>query len=356
MTHSLEKLSYQILQQSKSYFSVAHKALSIQAKQWLAPAPTPNHDAEAMTIPPQTVRQMQARLNELIEVDWQDAEQGIYPTTLLFDAPWLEYGSVYPYVWLDQPGFWERSDQKRFQDFAPDIDTQGYPKYYLRNFHYQTDGYLSERSADLYDLQVEILFSGAADAMRRRVLAPLKQGLMTQFQTASGRWQLLDVACGTGRTLQMLRGTFAKASLYGIDLSPTYLAKANQRLSLQPGVLPQLIQARGEALPYKDNYFHGVTCVFLFHELPGPVRQQVINESFRVTQPGGTFVICDSIQKQDSSVLQPLLELFPVVYHEPFYWDYIQDDLTQRLTQAGFINISTQNHFASKYWVAQKPA
>ena len=44
--------------------------------------------------------------------------------------------------------------------------------YYLQNFHYQTDGYLSDLSANLYDLQVEILFNGAADAMRRRIITP----------------------------------------------------------------------------------------------------------------------------------------------------------------------------------------
>ena len=35
-------------------------------------------------------------------------------------------------------------------------------KHYLQNFHFQTDGYLSEASAELYDYQVEVLFSGGA--------------------------------------------------------------------------------------------------------------------------------------------------------------------------------------------------
>jgi len=53
--------------------------------------------------------------NQLLEADWQDAEQGVYPKSLLFDNP----GSVryYPMVWLDMPQIWERANQKKYQDF-----------------------------------------------------------------------------------------------------------------------------------------------------------------------------------------------------------------------------------------------
>ena len=33
------------------------------------------------------------------------------------------------------------------------------PRYYMQNFHYQTDGWMSEGSAELYDFQVEVLFN-----------------------------------------------------------------------------------------------------------------------------------------------------------------------------------------------------
>jgi ubiquinone/menaquinone biosynthesis C-methylase UbiE len=146
-----------------------------------------------------------------------------------------------------------------------------------------------------------------------------------------------------------------KASLHGIDLSPAYLRKANQLLSQKPGELPQLIQANGEDLPYQDNYFHGITCVFLFHELPPQARQQVIQECFRVTQPGGVFVICDSIQLNDSPDLAPMMENFPIIFHEPYYRHYVTDDLVARLHQAGFTEVTEEVHFMSKYLVARKP-
>ena len=60
---------------------------------------------------------------------------------------------------------------------------------------------------------MEILFNGAADAMRRRILAPLKQGLETFSKIAPQQLKVLDVACGTGRTLRMIRGALPKISL-----------------------------------------------------------------------------------------------------------------------------------------------
>jgi ubiquinone/menaquinone biosynthesis C-methylase UbiE len=95
--------------------------------------------------------------------------------------------------------------------------------------------------------------------------------------------------------------------------------------------------------------------VFLFHELPPAARQRVIEQCFRVTQPGGVFIICDSIQAIDAPELMPLMENFPAMFHEPYYRHYTTDDLVERLETAGFRNITTENHFMSKYWVAHKP-
>ncbi len=351
MPDTLTKLAYQTFQQGKSYFGVAHKTLGTQLKNLIAPPP----ESKTKPLPPHILLDLQRRLNSLLEKDWQDAEQGIYPTSLLFDHAWDDFFRYYPVVWLDMPLTWERMNQKRHQDFAPGINTEGYPSYYVQNFHNQTNGYLSDLSANLYDLQVEILFNGAADPMRRRILAPLKHGVQQFGAIAPYAVRILDVACGTGRTLKHIRGMLPQASLHGIDLSPAYLRKANQLLSQNTGDLPQLIQANGEALPYLDNYFHATTSVFLFHELPPTARQNVINECFRVTQPGGTCIICDSIQLSDSPEFEVMMENFPAIFHEPYYRSYSVDDLTERLHTAGFTDVQMEVHFMSKYLVARKP-
>jgi ubiquinone/menaquinone biosynthesis C-methylase UbiE len=349
---SLTKLAYEAFQQGKTIFGVTHKTLSNRLTNLIVP----EQQQKTKSLSPETLTQLQQRLTKLQEVDWQDAEKGVYPTSLLFDNPWFDFLRYYPEVWLDLPKIWERLRRKEYQQFGSEIEREGYPNYYLQNFHYQTDGYLSDLSANLYDLQVELLFNGSADAMRRRILAPLKQGLANFTNVAASQLRVLDVACGTGRTLRMIRGALPKAALYGVDLSPAYLRKANQLLSEIPGELPQLLQANGEQLPYLDNYFHGISSVFLFHELPPQARQKVIEECFRLLQPGGVLVICDSMQAIDSPEFQTMMENFPAMYHEPYYRHYTTDNLEERLEKAGFVDIEITNHFVSKYWVARKLA
>ncbi len=351
MSDTLTKLTYQTFQQGKSLFGLTHKTLSSQLLNLIHP---PINELKTKPIEPKILLEIQQRLNQILETDWQDAQLGVYPEAMLFDNPWDDFFRYYPVVWLDMPKIWERANQKRHQEFSPEIQTEGYPSYYVQNFHHQTDGYLSDMSANLYDLQVELLFNGSADAMRRRILAPLKQSLKAFDSVAAHQIRVLDVACGTGRTLKFIRGTLPSASLFGTDLSPAYLRKANQLLSENPGELPQLMQANAEELPYLDNYFHAVTSVFLFHELPPAARQNVIEQAFRVTQPGGVFIICDSIQAIDLPELMPLMESFTTMFHEPYYRHYTTDDLVERLETAGFRNITTENHFMSKYWVAHK--
>lgn len=351
MPDTLNKLTYQTFQQGKNYFGLAHKILSAQLRDLFYPT----LKQKTKPIPNELLLKLQARLNQLLEIDWQDAQMGVYPESLLFDNPWEDFFRYYPQIWLDLPQIWERVEQKKYQDFSPKIQTDIYPSYYVQNFHHQSDGYLSDLSANLYDLQVEILFGGATDSMRRRILAPLKQGLKAFESVMPKQMRILDVACGTGRTLKLIRGALPEASLFGTDLSSTYLRKANELLSQIPGELPQLLQANAEELPYLDDYFHAVTSIFLFHELPPLVRQTVIEQCFRVTKPGGIFIICDSIQLSDSPDMADVMDSFPETFHEPYYKHYTTDDLVERLEKVGFENVEIQVHFMSKYLIAHKP-
>ena len=109
--------------------------------------------ANPSPLEPKTLDLVKQRFTDILERDWQDAEQGFYPKALLFENPWQDFFWFYPQVWLDLPGIWGRIKRKQYQEFDRIINTENYPKYYLQNFHHQTDGYLSDRSADLYDLQ-----------------------------------------------------------------------------------------------------------------------------------------------------------------------------------------------------------
>ena len=351
MPDQLTKLAYQTIQQGKGLFGLAHKEVSTRLMGLLVP------DAAPRTVPvePEMLERLRSGMAALTELDWQEAERGLYPASLLFDAPWLDWAARYPLVWLDMPSTWMRRQDRNVRDLPRDVEPQAYPDYYLQNFHHQTDGYLSDHSAALYDLQVEILFNGTADPMRRRVLAPLLRGLASFAGRPASAIQVLDVATGTGRTLRQIRGALPKAQLVGLDLSSAYLRQANRWLGELPGELPQLVQGNGEDLPFADGSFQALSCVFLLHELPGKARQNVLNEAFRVLEPGGVLVLADSVQLADSPQFSTAMENFRRVFHEPYYRDYISDDIDERLSQAGFAAVTAQSHFMTRVWSARKP-
>ena len=292
----ISKIAYKTLQQGKSIAGLAHKEISARIMNFIAP----DNNLSNFNIDKNLLIDIQNSMELLREEDWSDAEKNFYPKKLLFDEPWLRYLTQYPKIWLDMPSTWERRRKQNYQDLPKNIDNENYPKYYLRNFHHQTDGYLSDFSASIYDLQVEILFNGSADSMRRRIIKPLKEGLKNFSTRKKDFIKILDVATGSGRTLKQLRGAFPKEKIIGLDLSGSYLKEASRFISDLDGDLIELIKGNAEELPFEDNSLQGVSCVYLFHELPRIIRERVLKEFFRVLEPEGTLVLADSIQVSDS--------------------------------------------------------
>ena len=227
-------------------------------------------------------------------------------------------------------------------------DDDTYPEYYLQNFHYQTDGYLSHRSAELYDFQVEVLFTGTADAMRRQAFPPIGEFL---GKARSGGIRLLDVACGTGGFLAAVQHCWPTLGLSGLDISQPYLDRAAGRT----GKSVEYVRANAENMPLPDGSFDIVTCVYLFHELPREARVQVIREIARILRPGGRLVLTDSLQLGDTPALDPVLRGFPKTFHEPYYNDYLEHDIKDLFVESGFSVLHAQPAYLSKVFVADKP-
>ncbi|MFL5432975.1 MAG: class I SAM-dependent methyltransferase [Myxococcales bacterium] len=294
---------------------------------------------------------LRRRIEELFDRDWQDAADGLYPRELIEGLPWREYALAAPKLIADLPKTRERIRTGRHDELPEQADR--YPRYYARNFHYQTDGYLGHTSAELYDLQVELIFGGTADAMRRRLVPPVVRYSRTHGYGSARPMKLLDVACGTGHLLRMLGKALPEARLFGLDLSPQYIARARETLPREMDV--SLVCDDAEKLPFVDGHFDAATNLYLLHEVPRDVRARVLGEMFRVVRPGGLAVVADSLQFRDAPELTRELRAFPERFHEPYYEEYAGQDLGEMVSSAGFTVRETSLAFLTKVVVAEKP-
>jgi ubiquinone/menaquinone biosynthesis C-methylase UbiE len=273
-------------------------------------------------------RRILADLWTLMVQDWHNIEAGYYV------RPNNGFGSPLEAVRRAADFFADLNAVERRRHGAPEerllseVPPGPYPRYYLQKFHFQSDGYLSSASAERYDHQVEVLFGGAAAAMRRQALVPLKSAFAGRSAA-----RLLDVGCGTGRFLRDVKTNYPRLDVTGLDLSPHYLGVAQGEV--QAWSRARLVLGAAEAMPFADSQFDAVTCIYLFHELPQVVRRAVVREIRRVLRPGGVLVFVDSLQPGDEPDYDAMLDYFPVAFHEPYYASYLRENL-DRLWKPGF--------------------
>lgn len=295
-------------------------------------------------------RSVRRRYRELLARDFDNAQQGLYSNQLLFDFPLRAYLESVPRFLLDVPSVLARLRASDHRDLPRGVDLGDYPAYYRRNFHWQTDGYFSRHSAMLYDLGVEFLFVGCADVMRRQALAEVLR------QRPARTVRLLDVGAGTGRFLAQAAASLPGSTLVGVELSPWYARFAEEQWARNQSTrAPRMVVANAEALPFPDRSFDVVTSIFLLHELPRRVRRTVLEEMRRVLVPGGLLVLEDAAQPTDSPELAPALGQFSKDMHEPFFRDYLEDDLAELLGALGLSVRSVAPHFVSKVVCATAP-
>ena len=342
MANKIDHLIYRATQRARTAWYSAHYAAAMR----LAPKLDEPQTGE---LPGWRI--IYEDLEALQRRDWHNVQDGLYPAPEPgdFNFPRAARRSVSFFRDLRNVNR-RRVEANGNEVFDPDLGTR-YPRYYLQNFHYQSGGYLTLDSADLYDHQVEVLFIGGADAMRRQALGALSRHLRVHPMEGTGH---LDIACGTGRFLEILKEAHPRMRVTGIDLSHPYLMTA--RRSLKRWSRVRLLQANAEALPFPDESFGSLSCVFLFHELPQKIRRVVAKEIARILRPGGRLYFLDSMQIGDRPDYDALLDRFPVAFHEPYYRDFIRTDLTCLFEEVG-LSVKTSNRvFFAKLLVVEKPS
>ncbi len=306
-----------------------------------APAPAPS------SLPSQ--RRLYSDMAALLARDLANVESGIYPLPADRDGtlPMLLHRSRL--FFKDLPDIHRRRESNGHDEVVTEETRGRRPRYYLQNFHYQSGGWMTEESADRYDTQVEVLFKGTANAMRRQALPQLHEIFAGKDQR---KLHLLDIGCGTGRFLDFVKQAWPRLPVLGLDMSEAYIRHARRHLKSRSWT--RFLVGNAEAIPLPDNSQNAVTSIFMFHELPPRVRRIVLSECARVLRPGGRLVIVDSLQRGDEPDYDGMLARFPQNYHEPYFASYLDEDFAGIARPLGLTHVRDVNAFVSKVMVFDK--
>ena len=345
--NQFQKIQKQILEKTGLLYSLARtghfalQGLPLPAIDQLATGekrPAPKNYAEHL-------QGALSKIKKLHESDLENVKNGIYPISVLYPENPVRHAYRYAQLLTDSFRISRRRQNKISDEFSEEAKQEfsELPDYYKRNFHFQTGGYLSSESAELYEHQVEILFSGAAGAMRRMIIPQMKK----HFKNSNGEGlKFLEIGSGTGSLTKFVALAFPKAQITCLDLSHEYLKLAQENLKNFKRV--NYTQGTGEKTDFKSSSFDAVFSCFLFHELPSSVRLELTHEAHRILKPHGLFGCVDSLQYNDDHEFNWALDQFPVDFHEPFFKNYTRKPVDQIMKKYKFNHIETHLGFLAK--------
>lgn len=131
-----------------------------------------------------------------------------------------------------------------------------------------------------YDLLAKAL---GADQGRRRLV---------EGSVAGPSARLLEIGCGTGSLLVLLKEAHPGAEVVGLDPDANALARARRKAE-RASVTMRFDQGFADTLPYDDASFDRVFSSLMFHHLSLREREESLREVRRVLRPGGRLHLLD---------------------------------------------------------------
>lgn len=154
-----------------------------------------------------------------------------------------------------------------------------------------------------------------------------RRDVIAQFRKQSYR-RVYDLGCGGVGTLFFVNQAFPDAELVGGDLSEGVL-RSGHRMSEVQGLNITFRQEDACKVNDADNSYDAVISYAVHHELPAQVSRDVIQEMFRILEPGGDMVIADP---------PPFRAVTP--FHATILDWETENRCEPYFTQAGFVNLA----------------
>ena len=124
----------------------------------------------------------------------------------------------------------------------------------------------------------------------------------------------LDVGCGSGALTIACAKKNPKANMVGCDIwMGSYKTEFSKALCENNAKLEGIENVRFEEgnavnLPFEDESFDAVTSNYVYHNITGKNKQELLLETLRVLKKGGVFVIHDLMNKSSYGDMNKFME------------------------------------------------
>jgi SAM-dependent methyltransferase len=154
-------------------------------------------------------------------------------------------------------------------------------------------GYLDLRPREAFSEQTKYLDEALhADARHESIAPPVlgskvRNDMLRRFLRPAAGDRILDLGCGSGRTLAW--NAQSGAALTGIDIAPYFAPEAVDRSNLVLGDLRRL--------PLRDGAFTKAWSLDVLEHLSRPALLEMLAEANRVLAPGGALFVYTHVRK-----------------------------------------------------------
>lgn len=158
-----------------------------------------------------------------------------------------------------------------------------------------------------------------------------RQELISQANVEPNQ-HILDIGCGTGTFVVLLKRKYPAAQVVGLDPDPKAIGRAQVKIR-RARVSVRLDEGFSDQLPYKEASFDRVFSSFMFHHLEGQERENTMREAVRVLKPGGSFHLFDFVADH-----APRGFFERLIHSHAHLKDNSTKQILEEMNRAGFMN------------------